>query len=532
MERRRRGGGAERRKNCLPFTVSSLAKANMDKIIIFDTTLRDGEQSPGASLDINEKVQIAHQLALLNVDVIEAGFPVSSVGDFEAVKAVAEEINGPIIAALARAVEKDIKSAGEALKNAAKSRIHIFLATSKIHRNFKLVKVKDEIIDMAVKAVKFAKNYTNDIEFSPEDASRTEPDFLVKVVEAVIDAGATTVNIPDTVGFSVPEQYAGVITNLKNNVKNIGRTIISVHCHNDLGLAVSNSLAAVKAGAKQVECTVNGIGERAGNTAMEEVVMALKTRNDYYGVDTNIVTKEIIATSRLVSSLTGLKVQRNKAIVGENAFAHQSGVHQDGVIKERTTYEVMDPKDIGLTKTTLVLGKLSGRHAFKERVNELGYELSDQQLEHAFIQFKLIADKKKEIFDEDIEALVAYEKSESPHFFELGKLDISYSSDVQTACVRILKHGTETVGKSAAGDGPIDVLYNAIDMATGISAKLINYNISATTGGKDAVAEIHVGIEVEGQSVRGMAISTDIIEGSAKAYLNAINKIAPKLKNL
>lgn len=501
----------------------------MDKIIVFDTTLRDGEQSPGTSLDINEKVQIAHQLKLLNVDVIEAGFPISSIGDFEAVKTVSKEIKGVTIAALARAVEKDIKRAAEALKNAGKPRIHIFLATSEIHRNFKLGKVKEEIVNMAVKAITFAKKYTNDIEFSPEDASRTEPDFLSEVVEAVIDAGATTVNIPDTVGYSLPKQYAELITILKENVKNINQAVISVHCHNDLGLAVANSLAAVKAGAQQVECTINGIGERAGNTAMEEVVMALKTRNDYYGIDSNINTKEIIATSRLVSSVTGLRVQRNKAIVGENAFAHQSGVHQDGIIKERSTYEVMNPEDIGLLKTRLVLGKLSGRRAFNERIKELGYELTKTELEHSFNQFKLLADKKKDIFDEDLEALVQYEKTETPHIFELEGLNIS-CGPIPTASVRLRLGKDEIIEKADTGDGPIDALYNAIDCSTGIEADLIDYNIRSITKGKDALGEVNIALDIQGELVRGKAVSTDIIEGSGKAYLNAINKVALKLK--
>lgn len=499
-----------------------------NKIIIFDTTLRDGEQSPGASLDISEKVQIAHQLKLLNVDIIEAGFPISSKGDFEAVKTIAGEIKGITIAGLARAVEKDIKRAAEALANAEKPRIHIFLATSEIHRKFKLVKAKEEIIKMAVKAVKFARKFVDDVEFSPEDASRTEADFLAEVVEAVIDSGATTVNIPDTVGFSVPEEYANLIIGLKRDVRNIDNAIISVHCHNDLGLAVANSLAAIKAGAKQVECTVNGIGERAGNAAMEEIVMALKTKKMFYNIGTNINTKEIIAASKLVSSLTGLRVQRNKAIVGENAFAHESGVHQDGVIKERSTYEVMDPKDIGLLNTRLVLGKLSGRHAFKERIIKLGYEISESELEHAFEKFKQLADKKKEIYDEDIEAIIQDEKAETPHIFELESLNISCGA-VPTAGVRIhnLKDGT-VVDNAATGDGPIDALYNAIDMSTGVTAKLVDYSITSITGGKDALGEIHIAIEVEGQLVKGRAISTDIIEGSGKAYLNAINKIVAK----
>ncbi len=499
----------------------------MSNIIIFDTTLRDGEQSPGASLDISEKIQIAHQLKRLKVDIIEAGFPISSKGDFEAVQTIAGEIKGVTIAGLARAVEKDIKSAADALRNAKHSRIHIFLATSEIHRKYKLSKAKEEIISMAVHSIKYAKKFTNDIEFSPEDASRTEPDFLAEVVEAVIDAGATTVNIPDTVGFALPEQYAALITGLKENVSNIDKAVISVHCHNDLGLAVANSLAAVKAGAGQVECTVNGIGERAGNTAMEEVVMALKTKNSFFKTETNINTKEIITASKLVSSLTGLRVQRNKAIVGENAFAHQSGVHQDGVIKNRDTYEIMNPEDVGLLKTSLVLGKLSGRHALKERIKELGYDITKEELDHAFEKFKLLADKKKEIYDEDVEALVQEEKTDTPHLFELEDMDISCGS-VPIAGVRIRIGKDEIVSKADTGDGPIDALYNAIDLVTGIPANLVDYNIRAITKGKDAMGEVNIEIDVDGQTVKGRATKTDIIEGSGQAYLNAINKIAHK----
>lgn len=500
----------------------------MNKIIIFDTTLRDGEQSPGASLDVNAKVQIAHQLKLLNVDVIEAGFPVTSDGDFEAVAAIAREVRGVTIAALARAVEKDIKRAAEALRDAGRQRIHIFLATSAIHRKFKLGKAKDEIVKMAVKAVKFAKKFTDDIEFSPEDASRTEPAFLADVVGYVIDAGATTVNIPDTVGFAIPEEYFDLIAGLRDNVSNIDRAVISVHCHNDMGLAVANSLAAIKAGAGQIECTVNGIGERAGNTAVEEIVMALKTKKGYYRSDTRIKTKEIVATSRLVSSLTGLRVQRNKAIVGENAFAHQSGVHQDGVIKERTTYEVMNPDDVGLLNTKLVLGKLSGRHAFKERIKELGYVLTKEELEHAFSRFKLLADRKKDIFDEDLDALVQDEKAEAPHIFELEGLNIVCGL-IPTASVRLRRGGDEVVEKAETGDGPVDALYNAIDIATGITAKLVDYSIRAVTRGKDAMGEVNIELEVDGQLTRGRSVSTDIIEGSGKAYLNAINRVARRL---
>ncbi|MBU6390845.1 MAG: 2-isopropylmalate synthase [Planctomycetes bacterium] len=503
-----------------------------DNIIIFDTTLRDGEQSPGAGLDINEKVQIARQLTLLNVDVIEAGFPVSSPGDFESVRRIAQEIRGVSVAGLARAVEKDVDSAAKALEKAERPRIHVFLATSEIHRKYKLLKAKEEIINLAVKGVKHALKYVSDVEFSTEDASRTELDFLIQVVEAVIDAGAKTVNIPDTVGYAIPDQYASIIRGLKENVKNIHKAVISVHCHNDLGLAVANSLAAVKAGAQQVECTINGIGERAGNAALEEIVMSIKTRHDFYHCSTRVVTKELIATSRLVSALTGLRVQRNKAIVGENAFAHQSGVHQDGILKERTTYEIVKPEDVGLQKTKLVLGKLSGRHAFKERIKELGYELSEKEFERAFEEFKHIADKKKEIFDEDIEAIIGIEKMEIPGIFQLESLSITCGPNaVPTAGVRLRLQDDRVVDNVTTGDGPIDALFKAIDLSTGISGKLQDYNIHAVTSGKDAMGEVDLNIDVDGKIIRGRAVSTDIIEASAKAYLNAINKVAASKLN-
>ena len=499
----------------------------MSKIIIFDTTLRDGEQSPGASLDQKEKLQIARQLSTLNIDVMEAGFPITSEGDFKSVSTIAKEIRDISICALARAVDKDIDCAAKALKSAKSPRIHVFLATSEIHRKHKLIKAKEEIIKTAVKGVKRAKKYVDDVEFSPEDASRTEPDFLVEVVEAVIDAGATTVNIPDTVGYAIPEQYAALIKNLKDNVKNINDAVISVHCHNDLGLAVANSLAAVKAGATQVECTINGIGERAGNASLEEIVMALKTRKDFFRHTTGIKTKEIIAASKIVSGLTGLRVQRNKAIVGENAFAHESGVHQDGVLKESTTYEIMKPEEIGLPKTNIVLGKLSGRHAFKKRVKALGYELPDEELEHTFSQFKLLADKKKEIYDQDIEALIQVEKSEVPNIYELDSLSIN-CGPVPIASIRLRVGKDKIVSDSAKGDGPIDAIFKAVDLLTGITGTLLDYNIRSVTSGKDALGEASVDVEVEGNTYRGRAVSTDTIEASAKAYLNAINKVAIK----
>lgn len=499
----------------------------MSKIKIFDTTLRDGEQSPGASLTPKEKLQIAKQLSNLNVDVIEAGFPITSDGDFKSVSDIAKELKGVSVAALARAVSKDIDCAAKALKSAKSPRIHVFLATSKIHRKYKLVKAKGEIIKTAVKAVKHAKKYVDDVEFSPEDASRTEPDFLVEVVESVIDAGATTVNIPDTVGYAVPEQYASLIKDLKDNVKNIDKAVISVHCHDDLGLAVANSLAAVKAGATQIECTINGLGERAGNASLEEIVMALKTRKDFFKHTTRIRTQEITATSKIVSGLTGLWVQRNKAVVGENAFAHESGVHQDGILKERTTYEIMKPEDVGLSKTSIILGKLSGRHAFKKRVKALGYELSEEELEHAFKQFKIVADKKKDIFDQDIEAIIQVEKSETPHIYELDSLSIN-CGPVPTASVRLRVGKDKIVDDSTKGDGPIDAIFKTIDLLTGIKGKLRDYSVRAVTSGKDALGEATVEVEVKGECYRGRAVSTDTIEASANAYLNAINKVAIK----
>ncbi|MFQ5713821.1 MAG: 2-isopropylmalate synthase [Candidatus Scalinduaceae bacterium] len=501
----------------------------MARIKIFDTTLRDGEQSPGASLDPKEKLQIARQLSNLNVDIIEAGFPITSEGDFKSVSNIAKEIRGVSIAALARAVEKDIECAAKALKHAESPRIHVFLATSKIHRKFKLAKAKEEIIKTAVKGVKHARKYVDDVEFSPEDATRTEPDFLAEVVESVIDAGAKTVNIPDTVGYAVPEQYASLIKSLKENVKNISEAVISVHCHDDLGLAVANSLSAIKKGATQVECTINGIGERAGNASLEEIVMALKTRKDFFGHTTRIKTHELLATSKIVSGLTGLWVQRNKAVVGENAFAHESGVHQDGILKERTTYEIMRPEEVGLPKTKIVLGKLSGRHAFKKRIMELGYELSDEELEHTFNQFKILADKKKDIYDQDIEALIQDEKSEVPHIYELDSLSISCGPNtVPTAGVRLRVGKNKIADDATIGDGPIDALFKTIDLITGTKGTLLDYNIRAITSGKDAMGEVIVEVDVEGKSYRGRAVSTDIIEASAKAYLNAINKVKIK----
>jgi len=497
-----------------------------NRIVIFDTTLRDGEQSPGASLNIGQKVEVARALARLKVDVIEAGFPISSPGDFEAVHTIASEIKGPVIAGLARSLDKDIECAAEAVAPAGdRARIHVFLATSEIHRKYKLLKAKDEIIRQAVAGVTCAKRFTQDVEFSPEDASRTEPDFLVEVVQAVIDAGATTVNIPDTVGYAVPERFGDLIAKLATDVKGMNRAVLSVHCHNDLGLAVSNSLAAVRAGAGQIECTINGLGERAGNASLEEVVMAIKTRRDFYDVSTRIDTTRIMATSRLVSKLTGMYVQRNKAIVGENAFAHEAGIHQDGVLKERTTYEIMHPEDIGLLKNTLVLGKHSGRHAFRQRIEELGHQLSDERIKALFERFKELADKKKDIYDEDLETLIEEDMYQFPEMFHLESLHISSGTDaIPTATVRISKKDQPPQQDAAVGDGPVDAVFKAIDRITGYPGKLLDYQIRAITSGKDAMGEVSLRLACENRQVHARARSTDIIEASAQAYLRAVNK--------
>ncbi len=499
-----------------------------EKLIIFDTTLRDGEQCPGASMNNKEKLEIARQLALLNVDVIEAGFPIASPGDFESVQQIANEIRGSSVAGLARALEKDISAAARALEKAEKPRIHIFLSTSKTHRDFKLQKDKSEVIKMAVEAIKFGKKFCDDIEFSPEDASRTEQDFLAEVVEAVIDSGATTVNIPDTVGYSVPEQFSNLIRFLKEQVRNIEQAIISVHCHNDLGLAVANSLAAIKAGARQVECTINGIGERAGNAAMEEIVMALKTRKDFFGIHSDIDTKHIMACSRLVSSLTGFFVQRNKAIVGKNAFSHESGVHQDGFLKKKDTYEIMNPNDIGLDSSELVMGKHSGRNALSKKISQMGFKISTDELDEVFSDFKVLADEKKEVFDEDIIALIQKRKftDEDLNTYSLVKIEGSFESGIMPQANVILKSrdGNEHSAKGN-GDGPIDAIYNAIDRITGMTCKLLDYQVMSKTKGKDAQGEVTVRVLYENREILGKGTGVNTIEASGEAYVNAVNKL-------
>lgn len=496
-----------------------------NKVIIFDTTLRDGEQSPGASLTPNAKLEIAEQLARLKVDVIEAGFPVSSKGDFEAVKAIAKNIKGPAICGLARCLKEDIDTAYQAVKYAKKRRIHVFLATSKIHMKYKLRKAEDEILRLAVRGVQYAKRFTGDIEFSPEDASRTEKGFLYKIIKAVIDAGAVTVNIPDTVGYAIPSEFGCLIKGIKENVSNIDKCVLSVHCHNDLGLGVANSIAALQNGARQIECTINGLGERAGNASMEEIVMAINTRKDLFALTAGIKTQELYKTSRLVSRLTGIVVQPNKAIVGANAFSHESGIHQDGVLKRRTTYEIMKPSDVGVAMTRLVLGKHSGRHAFSERLKKLGFNLNDGGINKAFLDFKKLADKKKEVFDEDLIAIVEDSARSVTERYRLDSVEVTSGNKITPRAVVKLKSGRKKAEAASTGDGPVDACYKAIDKITGVRGKLLNYSLRAITGGKDAVGDVTVRIKVKDEILTGRGSSTDIIEASAKAYLNAINRI-------
>lgn len=497
----------------------------LNRVIIFDTTLRDGEQCPGASMGLREKMEVAKQLQRMNVDIIEAGFPIASPGDFEAVKAIAESIKGPRIAGLARCIGKDIERCAEAVGPAGKrSRIHVFLATSAIHRQFKLKKAKDEIVKQAIWGVKYAKKFCQDVQFSPEDASRTEPDFLAEVVGAVIDAGATTVNVPDTVGYAVPIEFGQLIKYLFDHVSNIHDAIIHVHCHNDLGLAVANSLAAVRNGARGVECTINGLGERAGNCSLEEIVMGIKTRADAYnGVWTGINTKELYRASRMVSQLTGMVVQRNKAIVGANAFAHEAGIHQDGIMKERTTYEIMKPEDVGISGSEMVLGKHSGRHALVAQLARMGFDLTEAQKETVYNSFKILADKKKVIYDDDLIAIMGEQMSQVPAIFTLDYLQVSTgTSTVPTATVKLKKEG-KVFQDSACGDGPVDATLKTIDRITGVPGDLRDYSIQAVTRGEDAMGEVSVTVAFGNSYVSAKAASTDIVQASAQAYLNALN---------
>jgi 2-isopropylmalate synthase len=498
----------------------------MDKVIIFDTTLRDGEQAAGGTLNIQEKLEIAKQLEKLNVDVIEAGFPISSQGDFEAVKLIAKEVHTPIICALARAVPEDIDRAWEAAREAKHPRIHVFLSSSDIHLGYQLKKSREEVLHTAGEMVTRAKKYTDDIEFSPMDASRSEPKYIYQILEAVIDAGATTVNIPDTVGYAIPDEFGNLIEGILKQVPNIKKAIVSVHCHDDLGLAVANSLEAVRRGARQVECTINGIGERAGNASLEEIVMAINTRKDFFNLTTTVNTNQIYKASRLVSELTGFVVQPNKAIVGANAFRHESGIHQDGVIKVPITYEIMSPKTVGIPASSLVLGKLSGRHAFKERLAELGYSLSEADLDRAFSAFKELADKKKGVTDRDIESLIAEEQRTVSEVYHLDRVQISCGDrGIPTAAVRLTGPEGEVLADAALGTGPVDAVYKAINRIVNVSNELTEFTVKSVTEGIDAIGEVLIRIESEGITYTGRGADTDIIVASAKAYMNALNRL-------
>ncbi|RKY39995.1 MAG: 2-isopropylmalate synthase [Candidatus Omnitrophota bacterium] len=501
----------------------------MRRILIFDTTLRDGEQSPGASLTPEQKLIIAEHLERLNVDIIEAGYPASSPGEIEAIKEISKHIKKPIIAALARTLKTDIDACLKSLEKTRRARIHIFCATSEIHLKYKLKKAKKEILKLTAESIRYAKQFIEDIEFSPEDATRTEFDFLVEVVKLAIEAGATTINIPDTVGCSFPSQFGRLISNLRESV-NLSDVHLSVHCHNDLGMAVANSLTAIEKGADQVECTINGIGERAGNASLEEIVMNIKLHPEIFKGETRIKTEELYKISRLVSHLTGIPVQPNKAIVGSNAFAHEAGIHQDGILKKRTTYEIINPTDVGVKETRLVLGKHSGRHALEEHLKKMGYHLRKEELENLFLKFKEIADKKKEIFDEDLEILLEEIKGRVPQVYKLDYIHItSGNTTVPTATVR-LKKGKQLLQDSACGDGPVDACYKAIERITGVRGKLLNYSLQAITSGKDAVGEVSIKVKFKDRIITARGASTDIVEGSAKAYLEAVNKMIYKLK--
>jgi 2-isopropylmalate synthase len=507
----------------------SATKAKSEKaerVIIFDTTLRDGEQAPGATLNIDEKLEIARQLEGLGVDVIEAGFPIASPGDFEAVSLVAKEIKNSAVCALAHANAEAIDYAWEAIKESKNRRIHVFLSSSDIHLNYQLKKGRAEMLELACEMVKRAKRYVKDVEFSPMDATRTDPRFIYQITEAVIDAGANTVNIPDTVGYTTPSEFGSLIRGIFENVPNIQKAVISIHCHDDLGLAVANSLAALAEGARQVECTINGIGERAGNASMEEIVMALRTRKDFFGLSTSIDISQIYKTSRLVSELTGFSISPNKAIVGANAFRHESGIHQDGVLKERTTYEIMDARDVGWPSSTLVLGKHSGRHALKTRLEKIGYTLSDEELDRAFTAFKELADKKKEITNRDLESLVAQEMRTTSEAYHLEQVQVSCGDrSVPTATVRLVDPDGKTLADAALGTGPVDAVCQAINRLVGVPNRLIEFSVTSVTAGIDAIGEVTIRIESEGMIYTGRGADTDIIVASAKAYINALNRL-------
>jgi len=498
----------------------------MEKVIIFDTTLRDGEQAAGGSLNLQEKLDIARQLERLGIDVIEAGFPVTSPGDFEAVSLIAREVRTPVICVLTHANLEAVDQSWEAVKDAAHPCIHIVLSSSDIHLFYQLRKSREEILEMSCSTVARARKYCDNVEFSAMDASRTDPEYIYQILEAVIEAGATTVNIPDTVGYAMPDEFGNLIEGVFKNVPNIDHTIVSVHCHNDLGLAVANSLEALKRGARQVEGTINGIGERAGNASLEEIVMAIKTRQDFYDLTTNIDTTQIYKTSRLVSELTGFPVQPNKAIVGSNAFRHASGLHQDGVIKMPLTFEIMDPKSVGMPASSLVLGKTSGRHGFRERLAELGYALPDEDFNRAFSAFKELADKKREVTDKDIESLVAQEQRTIFETYHLDRLQVTCGDrGIPTAAVRLIGPDEQTLEDAALGTGPVDAVYKAINRLVGVPNELTEFSVKSVTEGIDAIGEVLIRIESEGITYTGRGADTDIIVASAKAYINALNRL-------
>jgi 2-isopropylmalate synthase len=498
----------------------------MDRVIIFDTTLRDGEQAAGGSLNIQEKLEIARQLERLGVDVIEAGFPVTSPGDFEAVSLIAREVRTPVICVLTHANLDAIDQSWEAVKGAKRPRIHIVLSSSDIHLFYQLRKSREEILEMSCSTVARARKYCDDVEFSAMDASRTKPEYIYQLLKAVIDAGATTVNIPDTVGYAMPDEFGDLVAGVFKNVPNIERATVSVHCHNDLGLAVANSLEAIKRGARQVEGTINGIGERAGNASLEEIVMAIKTRRDFFNLTTNMDTTQIYRTSRLVSELTGFAVQANKAIVGANAFRHSSGLHIDGVIKMPSTFEIMDPKSVGVPASSLVLGKTSGRHAFRERLAELGYSLSEEDFNRAFAAFKELADKKKDVTDKDIESIVAEEKRTISEFYHLDRIQVTCGDrGIPTAAVRLIGPDGEAIADAALGTGPVDAVYKAINRIVGVANKLTEFTVKSVTEGIDAIGEVLIRIESDGITYTGRGADTDIVVASAKAYTNALNRL-------
>ena len=496
-----------------------------EKVFIFDTTLRDGEQSPGNTMNGQEKLRVAKQLELLGVDIIEAGFPIASEGDFESVRQIAETLKQSQVAALARANSDDIDRAWAAIEHAAKPRIHTFISTSDIHLKYQLRKGREEVLKIAEASVKRARKYTSNVEFSAMDATRSDWDYLCRVFTAAIDAGASTINVPDTVGYTVPDEFGALIRYIMEHVANIRRAVVSVHCHNDLGLAVANSIAAVKSGARQVECTINGIGERSGNAALEEIVMILKTRKDLFSLETQIVTEKIYPTSRLITSVTGAPMQPNKAIVGTNAFAHESGIHQDGLLKAKVTYEIMTPESVGIPKSSLILGKHSGRHAFRERIEDLGYSLNEKELNLAFKRFKTLADMKKDVYDEDIEMIIMDEIVRVPEKYRMAYLSVVCGNmAIPTATVRIEIDG-QTYQEAGFGDGPVDATLKAIQKIIKTNSKMLRFYVNAITGGTDAQGEVFVKLQEKGSTVIGKGVDTDVIVASGKAYINALNKL-------